>query len=37
MAAFEVTPEVNLLISILTRFREVLTKEIALIEKAKAK
>ena len=29
--------KINLLISILTRFREVLTKEIALIEKAKAK
>ncbi len=29
--------KINLLIAILTRFRDVLTKEIALIEKAKAK
>ena len=29
--------QINLLIAILTRFRDVLTKEIALIEKAKAK
>jgi hypothetical protein len=29
--------KINLLINILTRFRDVLTKEIALIEKAKAK
>jgi hypothetical protein len=29
--------KINLVIAILTRFRDVLTKEIALIEKAKAK
>ena len=29
--------KINLLITVLTRFRDVLTKEIALIEKAKAK